>query len=137
MKTSGRGGKTDVNTAEAILDNLRQWSRGLPAMTQLLDYATDTDLGTVERQRLIAKIHMACAYYFSVILVTRPFLVASLLARLHASVGEWPNSAVDRMAESKVSKLAEACISSARYMTDMCSKFTKSAVLSGNMTLIQ
>lgn len=135
MRKLGRGNKVDIRTAEAILEDLGRWKQSLPEAIQPSASGTwGTDLSTGERQFLIAKLHMACIYYFSVLLVTRPFLIASLLGRYRSSSGICSPAATTN---TKVSRLAQACIASAKYITEACSKSVESGVIFGSMTILQ
>ncbi|KAK9771621.1 putative Zn(2)-C6 fungal-type domain-containing protein [Seiridium cardinale] len=130
-----------VPTAEVSLENLREWTRSLPATARVFRVAGNTEMDSAERQALVGNTHVSCVYYFSVMLITRPFLVAYLLSRLRGRAPdhliENPDEATDMTIKNNiVSKLAQVCVSSATYMADMCRKAQQFGFSFGNLCLM-
>ncbi len=69
----------DVKFARASLDCLSTWSSSLPDCLRTVSQDNGTDIS--RQDQVFGNLHVACAYYFSVILVTRPFLVHFLLGK--------------------------------------------------------
>lgn len=138
-----RSGKVlHVPTAESLLADLRTWVHSLPPTARSLKIADKLNLTLAERQALVGNIHVSCIYYFAVMLITRPFLVAYLLSRLRGRAPdhliEDPEEANDMTIKNNiVSKLAQVCVSSATCMADMCWKAKQSGLSFGNLCLIK
>lgn len=132
-----------VPTAEELLGRLRTWSQELPPTLRQFNFSScdGSGLDAAERQLLTGNIHVSCVYYFAVMLTTRPYLVAYLLSRLKGRAPDQlisdPDDASDvNIKNSKISKMAQVCVSSAIYMVDMCQKVRTSNFVFGNMSLL-
>jgi hypothetical protein len=154
MDTLNKENILHVPTAENFLERLRQWSRELPPsmrrFTPVVSYSPQSFrdgrdascLNPVDRQLLMGNMHVSCIYYFAVILITRPYLIAYLMSRLRGKapdhlIGD-PDEASDvTIKNNKVSKLAQVCVSSAVYMVDMCQKVKDSSLTFGNLCLLK
>ncbi|KAL4879453.1 hypothetical protein BJY04DRAFT_229014 [Aspergillus karnatakaensis] len=140
-------GLLHVPLAETQLQSLRHWSRALPShLRTFIAQSTlergSSDLRPLDRQSLMGSMHLSCAYYFAVILITRPFLVAYLMSRLRGRAPDHlisdPDQASDiNIKNNKVSRLAQVCVSSASYMVDMCVKAKGAGFTFGNMCLLK
>ncbi|KAL2824861.1 hypothetical protein BDW59DRAFT_172595 [Aspergillus cavernicola] len=117
-----------VPTAQSLLRQLPQWSRALPLNIQQL-WSTfqqhGHDLRDSDRQSLMGILHISCVYYFTAILITRPFMVAYLMSRLRGKAPDHlindPDQASDiNLKNNEVSRLGQVCVSSAIYMVDTC-----------------
>jgi hypothetical protein len=118
-----------VPAAEDLLRHLRQWSRELPPHIRRFPVKCNTNvmLQPADRQALLGTLHIWGVHYFAVLLITRPFLVAYLMSRLRGKAPDDlisdPNEASDvSIKNSKVSRLAQVCVSSAIDMVNMCMK---------------
>ncbi|KJK63879.1 FMN-dependent dehydrogenase [Aspergillus parasiticus SU-1] len=133
-----------VPTAEELLRQLRQWSRELPEHIRRFPVKCDVNatLQPADRQALLGSLHISCVHYFAVMLITRPFLVAYLVSRLR---GKAPDNLISDPDEgsdasiknSKVSRLAQVCISSAIDMVDMCVKAKNCSFTFRNLSLLE
>jgi len=139
-----KGNMLHVPTAEGLLELLRQWSRALPPnLRQFTSTPRDgAGLDPADRQLLTGNMHVSCVYYFAVILITRPFLIAYLMSRLRGKAPDQlisdPDEASDvNIKNNKVSKLAQVCVSSAVYMAEMCQKAKASNFSFGNLCLLK
>lgn len=133
-----------VPTAEDLLQQLREWSRQLPQSVRRFTPASSENhsLEPAERQSLTGSMHVSCVYYFAVMLITRPFLVAYLTSRLRGKAPDHlisdPDQASDiKLKNNKVSRLAQVCVSSAISMVDMCTKAKGINFNIGNLCLIE
>lgn len=133
-----------VPTAESLLEQLRKWSRDLPPTLRRFTFVSGdgASLDPADRQLLAGNLHVSCMYYFAVILVTRPFLVAYLTSRLRGRAPDQlisdPDEASDiNIKNNEVSKLAQVCVSSAVYMSDMCQKAKTSNFTFRNLCLLE
>ncbi|KAH8698967.1 hypothetical protein BGW36DRAFT_293888 [Talaromyces proteolyticus] len=146
-----------VPTAEDLLVRLRQWSHTLPPNIRRFKPVTVSSsphpsipsilsetsfLTPADRQLLAGNMHVSCIYYFAVILITRPYLIAYLMSRLRGRAPDDlirdPEEASDvTIKNNKVSKLAQVCVSAAVYMVDMCQKAKESSFTFGNLCLLK
>lgn len=136
------GNVLHVPTAETLLADLRKWTQALPASIRTSNLTRALEINSAERQALIRSIHISCIYYFAVMLITRPFLVAYLLSRLRGRAPDHliadPDEATDMTIKNNiVSKLAQVCVSSATFMADMCRKAQQSGFSFGNLCLLK
>ncbi|KAL3482149.1 hypothetical protein BJX99DRAFT_252862 [Aspergillus californicus] len=132
-----------VPSAENQLQRLRQWSRALPyGLRQFKPTSNTNYLHGPDRQLLAGSMHISCVYYFAVILVTRPFLVAYLTSRLrgkapHNLVRD-PDQASDiNIKNNKISRIGWVCVASAISMVEMCVKAKAANFTFGNLCLLK
>lgn len=144
------GGKLlHVPTAEHLLGNLRRWIQSLPpSLRARLESGSAMHPETLETgalnevHRQAGVLHVCCIYYFAVILITRPFLIAYLLSRLR---GRAPDQLISDPSEnsdiaiknSTVSKMAQVCVSAAVYTAQACVSSKRSGFEFGNLCLLK
>ena len=129
-------------TAENLLERLRKWIQTLPEASRNLSYDAPLDLNTDERRELMGNINISCVYYFGVMLITRPFLIAYLLSRLRGNAPHHLNANPESSSEEgadnhDISKLAQVCVGSMIYLAEMCRGLKKLGFLFGNLCLLQ
>lgn len=119
-----------ADAAESFLAKLKHWSDSLPESLR-----SPPTHDTNAQEHIIGSLHVACAYHFAVIIVTRPFLVSALSFRL-AQLGQDTDLGIlpDDPAHSK---LATACTDSAMYMIQTCLEIHHSNLLLGNMCILK
>ncbi|EME81416.1 uncharacterized protein MYCFIDRAFT_140761, partial [Pseudocercospora fijiensis CIRAD86] len=130
----GNGVISDAATAESFLQRLRTWNDSVPSELRHFAAVKDVTLGPAEREQFIGSVHVACSYYFTIILVTRPFLISHLLSQIRR---RRPPSLDKPNQTSAVSDLAQACLDSAVYMAKTGYMGISSAILSNNMCLLK
>ncbi|KAJ9136596.1 putative C6 transcription factor [Pleurostoma richardsiae] len=128
-----RGHMMDVSVAETLLDKLREWSTGLPPAVRQFSVTGGT---SPDWEMLVGNMHVACVYYFAVILVTRPFLIAHLMSSLRSRSTGQTSSMADERAEM-VARLAQVCLGSAMYMADTCHRVKMAGYAFGNLCLVK
>ncbi|KAL6232470.1 hypothetical protein BDW75DRAFT_247146 [Aspergillus navahoensis] len=126
-----------TEVAESLLDKLKLWSNDLPEA--LLSSPNTPQERLAAQEHIIGSLHVACAYHFAVIIVTRPFMIQVLgvrLARLHQdSPGIIQD---DTLLENPAhTRLANACVESALYMIQTCLEVHQSRLLLGNMCILK
>ncbi|KAF7528646.1 hypothetical protein PCG10_010181 [Penicillium crustosum] len=94
-----------INVAEAISNQHRAWVRILPA---ILKMQTER-LEHKSMENSLAAAHVFGSYYWSIILLTRPFLIY----RVAQYVKGKPDSSETRSGSSRISLFADACVYSA------------------------
>ncbi|KAE8307790.1 hypothetical protein BDV41DRAFT_584082 [Aspergillus transmontanensis] len=144
VDTLSKGKLLDIMTAEDLLMQLRKWSGSLPTTLRQFchPFHSSQTLKPGDRQRLLGSIHISCLYYFAVILVTRPYLIAYLTSRLRGKAPDHlisdPDEASDvTLKNNKVSKLAQVCVSSSLYMVDMCRRAKSAGLVFRNFCLLK
>ncbi|KAL4863097.1 hypothetical protein BDV12DRAFT_31767 [Aspergillus spectabilis] len=126
-----------TEVAESLLDKLKQWSNDLP--DSLLSSPSTPQERLAAQEHIIGSLHVACAYHFAVIIVTRPFMISVLgvrLARLHQ---DSPGTIQDEtlLEDPAHTRLANACVESALYMIQTCLEVLQSRLLLGNMCILK
>jgi hypothetical protein len=120
--------------AELLLQRLKQWSDELPDTLRTSILAYDQ-----AEEHTLGSLNVACFYYFAVTLVTRPFLILTLTARLEnlrqslSGVSSTPPIHED----PTHAQLASACIDSAVYLIQTCLDVHKCGLLLGNMCVLK
>ncbi|KAL4746513.1 hypothetical protein BDW72DRAFT_197594 [Aspergillus terricola var. indicus] len=126
-----------AEVAESLLDKLKQWSNDLPE--SLLSSPSTPQERLAAQEHIIGSLHIACAYHFAVIIVTRPFMIQVLgvrLARLHQdSPGMIQDDTL--LEDPAHMRLANACVESALYMIQTCLEVHQSRLLLGNMCILK
>ncbi|KAF2008375.1 hypothetical protein BU24DRAFT_475544 [Aaosphaeria arxii CBS 175.79] len=135
--TKSAAGDLNSSEAETLLLALQQRSRSFPTILRQLDGETMVSGQSVT----IGNIHVSGVYYFSVIIVTRHFLIQHVVPQLsrHArsSIKNHHSLHRDPTTDVKVARLADACVEAATYMAQMCYQVMKSGQLMGNMCIIK
>ncbi|KAM3413807.1 hypothetical protein BST61_g10490 [Cercospora zeina] len=130
----GSGHTMDSKTADAFLQRLRKWNESVPAQLRHFASLKESTLGPADRELFIGSAHVACSYYFTIILVTRPFLISHLITQIRRR----RRPSVDKLEQSSaVSDLAQACLDSAVYMAKTGYMAINSSILSNNMCLLK
>ncbi|KAI1376815.1 hypothetical protein F4677DRAFT_445138 [Hypoxylon crocopeplum] len=133
-------GKLKASAADNFLQRLRNWSHSLPTqLRQQLRNHPGSDVNANFRELTIGNIHVAGAYYFGVILVTRPFLVQQIMPQLRGRPAP-PIEPLeeDRAAYSgKAAEFSQACVEAATYMVEMCSEAIDTSAIWGNMCILK
>ncbi|KAF3001238.1 hypothetical protein E8E13_002737 [Curvularia kusanoi] len=124
-------GELDTDTAESLVLALQQRSRNFPSILRKVN----EDKSNSSRHTIIGNVHVSGAYYFSVILVTRQFLIQHIVPQLSDVSGPPQNH--DLAGKAKVDQLADACIEAATFMAHMCHQVMRSGHLLGNMCILK
>jgi hypothetical protein len=129
----------NASTAENFLQMLREWSQALPPVLRQRPRNDQSPMGPSSREVLIGNIHVACTYYFAVILTTRHFLIQHTmpLLRRPAHQGAADDKGQAPRENGKVAEMAHVCIDAAVYMAQMCAEASDAEVLLGNMCILK
>ena len=143
----------DEPTVENYLKELQDWSRALPGKLRQ-SIQRESRGGVPEwkhREETIGNVHVACGYYFAVILLTRPFLVATVVPkvqRLHGQLsGSRPSSpqGSDPRADTqrkrgnrqKTNEFSQTCVGAAAILVQLCHDAASCDMLLDNMSILQ
>ncbi|KAL4736361.1 hypothetical protein BDV11DRAFT_211283 [Aspergillus similis] len=126
-----------TEVAESLLDKLKQWSNDLPE--SLLSSPSTPQERLAAQEHIIGSLHIACAYHFAVIIVTRPFMIQVLGVRLARIHQDSPGIIQDDtlLEDPAHTRLANACVESALYMIQTCLEVHQSRLLLGNMCILK
>lgn len=141
----------DENTAEGYLSKLRAWAQALPEELRqgMRREGRDGVPEWTHRERTIGNIHVACSYYFAVVLVTRPLIVATILPKLQelrgTTVGGKPSPPPPPSPAAtgpgsrgeKARELSHAGIEAAMLLIQTCHDASTWDILLGNMCVLQ
>lgn len=133
----GSGKQIDSTAAEGFLRRLRQWNDTLSHELRHFASLKNTTLGPSDRELFIGSVHVACTYYFTIILVTRPFIISHLISQLRRRRPPARRPSADKVETSHVSDLAQACLDAAMYMAKTGFMAINSLILSNNMCLLK
>lgn len=139
----GQDGRLDASTAHEFLQMLQEWAQALPQELRRQPATTFTpDSPAITRETTIGNIHVACTYYFGVILVTRQFLIQHIMPQLQIKIptdsshpGNGEGSHIGNSED--VEELAKLCTDAATYMAQMCCEASKTGYLLGNMCILK
>lgn len=137
MQTLEADNTMDLEFADQTLKRLRDWSSILPNEIKRFTKESDTPLTVLDQERVIGNIHVACVYYFAVMLVTRPFLISHLMANLPGSTAEIPDTPTTAREQAEIVSMAEACLDSAVYMAQICHEALQSGLFLNAMPLMK
>ncbi|KAK2753619.1 hypothetical protein FQN54_007396 [Arachnomyces sp. PD_36] len=117
--------------AKRLLEDIEKWSRGLPDSLR----RSVASSSSRAQKHTIGNIHVSCLYYFAVTLVTRPFLISTLITRpTHPQQAMSPPSTQE---DSDHTHLASACLDAAVYLIQTCTEAYKSDILLSNMCILK
>ncbi|GLI80498.1 hypothetical protein PoHVEF18_008853 [Penicillium ochrochloron] len=97
-----------INVAEAISNQHRAWVRTLPTVLRMQTERLDNK----SMEESLAAAHVFGSYYWSIILLTRPFLVYRV-AQYVKSKADPSSTTESRNSSSRISLFADACVYSA------------------------
>lgn len=128
--------KLDMASAESFLQRLQKWSKALPPE---LRSSTDVNLlkpTSADREIFVSGTHVACVYYFAVILATRRFLTLYLLDRLQERAAlDHPSQGSPK--KDKMSSLAHVCLDAATNLAKVGNNIMVSGQMLNNMCLLK
>ncbi|KAK1671850.1 hypothetical protein BDP55DRAFT_559584 [Colletotrichum godetiae] len=126
--------------AQQFLDEIRRWSKDLPiALRQRPKRGTAHSRHSQNREIAIGNIHVACTYYFGIILTTREFLIAHIMPQINNDMPVMNHHGVEGEAEDEksVAELSDACVDAAVFMAEMCADALDSRTIMGNMCILK
>ncbi|KAM5359171.1 hypothetical protein ACJZ2D_014669 [Fusarium nematophilum] len=137
-----------LKTAKDYLDLLKGWANRLPSELRgsIGQPSGHGAVDVLHRRRTIGNIHVACGYYFGVLLVSRPFLVARGIPLLHQAHGASSLRSSSANPEGispagpgspELRDMAETCLSAATYLVQMCEDAMSADLMLGNMCILQ
>ncbi|KAK1526739.1 hypothetical protein CPAR01_13267 [Colletotrichum paranaense] len=126
--------------AQQFLDEIRHWSKDLPTgLRQRPKRGTAHSHHSQNREIAIGNIHVACTYYFGIILTTREFLIHHIMPRINkdTSLMDDHDDEGGGEDEKSVAELSDACVDAAVFMAEMCADALDSRTIMGNMCILK
>lgn len=123
----------EVDRVDTTLQEIRRRMNTLPRQFRIIKVSDLESLQPDELARTIGNIHIAAIYYFSVILVTRPYLISTIVSKLAS--GQIGNSGSN--GARSYPRMAEACIDAAMFLASMSLSAQKSGLLLANMCILK
>lgn len=126
----------DTPATETFLQRLQQWSKALPPELRQGTQDVVPSSMTTDRELFLGGTHVACTYYFAVILATRRFLTLYLLDQLKERSSNGTEASVSRL-DDKTTSLAFVCLNAAISLSKVVYNaiITESAL--NNMCLVK
>ncbi|KAI9934463.1 hypothetical protein AWENTII_006044 [Aspergillus wentii] len=109
-----------INVAETISNQHRVWVRSLPGFLKTQTEQLDTK--TLEGS--LSAAHVLASYYWSIILLTRPFLIYRV-SQYVKTKSESPNSSDSQAGGSRIALFADACVYSALRGLDIANDLSR------------
>ncbi|KAB8239694.1 uncharacterized protein BDW43DRAFT_258899 [Aspergillus alliaceus] len=134
------GEKFDTNSADHFLQIWHEWSQALPDKLRLRPRKeSEPGFNSKHREDMIGNIHVACMYYFGVILVTRQSLIQHIMPQIRGKQLKKRPSRQDNGEEGteKAAELSSVCTDAATYMAQMCCDAAEAGILWGNMCILK
>jgi hypothetical protein len=127
-------------SAKALLENLTAWSTTLDP--KLRSTSADPSFDRLNQELILGNMHVSCAYYFAVILTTRPYLMRALLSSTltsrQATGGDsLPPSSNAPSEDPDTAVLISTCEDAAMLMLDSCRDILDADIMLSNMCLLQ
>lgn len=107
-----KGCKQDMASAENFLQRLQKWSKALPEELRSSTEMKSFNSSTSDRPFFIGGTHVACVYYFTVILATRRFLTFYLINLLQKQSAS-DQTTQKAKANDRTAGLAHVCLDAA------------------------
>lgn len=102
----------DTSATELFLQRLQQWSKALPQELRQGTQGVGPSSMRSDRELFLGGTHVACTYYFAVILATRRFTTLWLLAQLRERSSLRASATITRLDDTTTS-LAFVCLNAA------------------------
>lgn len=126
----------DLSSATSSLSTVRSWSENLDPT--LKTHNTTEAAPLRNKEMAIGNLHLACSYYYAVMLATRKYLVSHLASKLEASKPMPETDVAEPNAQpSEMAKMAQACIDSAILTLQTCREVCNAGMLLNNMCLLK
>jgi hypothetical protein len=126
----------DTPSTENFLQRLQQWSKALPQELRQGTQDVAPSSMTADRELFLGGTHVACTYYFAVILATRRFLTLYLLDQLKERSSTSAESSASRL-DDKTTSLALVCLNAAISLSKVVYNAIITESVLNNMCLVK
>lgn len=106
--------EVDVQLVNSISAQYRDWNMTLEAGFDIQGL-TQGELAASSNglQQIIGLAHLKCAYYWSIVLLTRPFLVFDVSSKIQKDMDEATAPLLTKQGQADTTTLSEACVDAA------------------------
>ncbi|KAH9209786.1 hypothetical protein DL95DRAFT_343897 [Leptodontidium sp. 2 PMI_412] len=125
----------DSESTQGLLQKLSTWS-ATNLSPEMRICSVGTSIGSSEHEKVLGNIHTACLYYFTVMLLTRPFLIRYLMSRLSTKSNSGMNIG-SNSEPANLSDLAQVSIDVAVYMAQTCQNAMSAGLIIDNMCILK
>ena len=114
--------EVDVQLVNSISTQYRDWNMALDAGFDI-DGLTEgeTSISSIGLQQVIGLAHLKGAYYWSIILLTRPFLIFDVSAKIGKQSDKYAAASPSKQSNADTTTLSEACIDAALRSVEVAS----------------
>ena len=131
-KSDANGG---LSAAGVMLQRIRKRMNSFPTGYRSIKVSDLATLRPDELAGMIGNVHLACIYYHAVMLICRPYFMASLVARMRTE--DVRNLTSKSKLPSEADRMAEACIDAAIFMATMAKGALNAGILLANMVVLK
>ncbi|EPE35128.1 Zn2/Cys6 DNA-binding protein [Glarea lozoyensis ATCC 20868] len=124
----------DTEATQSLLLRLGRWSSSLTPEIRLCSFTTS--IRSADHEKAIGNIHVTCMYYFTVMLLTRSFLIRYLMSQLPNATNAEQN-VEENPSTLDVSKLAQVSIDAAMFTAQTCHNALSAGLLLDNMCILK
>lgn len=124
---------SNLGIAEKKLQRIRTRMNSFPNKYRSIKVSDLTSVQPDELAGMIGNVHLACVYYFAVILISRPYLMTSIVTRMRS---ESSAQAPPKVA-AESSQMAEACVDAAIFLATMAKGALNAGILLSNMCILK
>lgn len=130
-----------ANSANLILRGLKDWSAQMdPGLRGAAGPGTPR---VMDQTCVIGNVHLVCFYYYTVLIIARPYLIHHLLSKESAQSGHGRPAAapvlpsMNSSTEEEISELANTCMDASVFLLETCHEALQKDFLLDNMCLLQ
>lgn len=114
--------EVDVQLVNSISAQYRDWNMALDANTDIDGLAEgETSIANMGLQQIIGLAHLKGAYYWSIVLLTRPFLIFEVSSKISTQAGDDKPTSPSKSANADTTTLSEACVDAALRSVEVAS----------------
>ena len=126
----------DTTSTEKFLQRLQQWSKALPQELRRSTEVSSSVRASTDSELYVGGLHVACVYYFAVILATRRFFTLFLLDPIRDVRSSDIPSLTSKIDET-TSSLAYVCLNAAVCLAKVGHDALMSHQMLNNMCLLK
>lgn len=130
-----------AKSANRILRGLKDWSAQVdPGLRAAPGPGTPK---VMNQTYVIGNVHLVCFYYYTVLIIARPYLIHHLLSKESAQSGRGRGDAapvpphMSSSTEEEITELSNTCMDASVFLLETCHEALQKDFLLDNMCLLQ
>lgn len=134
------GGSRSKESAENFLERLQGWSKALPQDLRRWTGSSPTATAMIDQERYLGASHVACVYYFAVMLTTRRFLTIYLMPKVRGKLRNGASTPQQQSSPREAVEsegLAHVCLNAAINLAKVGHNAKRADRMLRNMCLIK